>query len=92
MQPPEATSKKCSGIALIKKRFTPGLIILLPIYTHLIEHTKSEHHQNSYILTWLFSHIIWRWIGGRRGRTQDLIQTNHIPPADKTVTQEANSN
>lgn len=43
---------------------------------------RSEHHQNSYLLTWLFSHIFWSWgswgeEGGQHGRSDPDKSYHH---------------
>lgn len=42
------------------------LILLRPIWWH-----RSEHHPSPSTLAWLFSHIIWRWVGDSTGIDPD---------------------
>lgn len=73
---PGRYTQKCSGIALVKKRFNSGVMNLLPTQAHLTEHTNLSTISVP-TQTRLFSHIIWRWVGGKNTGSDPERKSHH---------------
>lgn len=62
---PWISTESCSGLAL-REHTGVRSFFWGPADTH-----QSEHHPRPSALAWLFSHIIWRWVGDSTGFDPD---------------------